>query len=207
MMFALKRLLIIVGILILGYAFWPRQPSLTRFDPDRMAGLQVGIWRDAPSKKTHELLPPLYELYEGQYHMPPISALKMAFESAKALGIFHAAPDAADQEKALAPLQLVFISLKNAVGASFDPAIAARLELTTWQLRTDRARRAELTAAWSEKLGMLYGLPSGKMLPAAKHFAIAAKLAGESKWGDAEKSAGAAWSAVRELAPPAAGTP
>jgi len=207
MMFALKRLLLILGLGLLAYCFWPRHPSLSQFEPDRMAELQVGLWKDASSKKKLELLLPLYELYERQYHMPPISSMKMAFDTAQALQVFHGAPDAADQEKALLPLQLVFLALQTGVGASFDPGVVARLELTTWRLRTDRARRGELTAAWSEKLGMLYGCPAAKTLPAAKNFAIAAKLAGENKWDEAQQSALAAWTGVRDLAAPPAGSP
>ncbi len=202
MMFALKRLLLVFGLVLLGYCFWPREPSLSRFEPKRMAELQVGLWKDASSMKKLELLPPLYELYERQYHMPPISSMKMALDTARALQLFHGAPDAADQEKAILPLQLVFMALKKGVGASFDPGVVTQLELTTWRLRTDKARRGELTAAWSEKLGMLYGCPAAKTLPAAKSFAIAAKLAGESKWSEAEKNAVAAWTGVQELSPP-----
>jgi len=201
-LFALKRLLILAVLIVAAYCFWPRSPSLYSFDPDRMAELQTAIWRDSAAKKSRELVLPLYETYERQYRLPPISSLKLAFDTARALHIFYTAPDAADQEKALLPLQTVFTTLKNETKSKFDANAAARLELMTWSLRADRARRAQLTSAWSELIGLVHGRSAADALPAAKKFAAAAKLADEGKWEDARKSCAEAWSAVKALHQP-----
>lgn len=199
MLFALKRLVLLFVLVVAVYCFWPRTPSLYSFDPERMAELQTTIWRDASAKKRQELIFPLYETYERQYHLPPISSLKMAFDSARAHYIFYSAPDAADQEKATLPLQTVFTTLRSETKSTFDANTAAHLELMTWMLRADRARRAQLTSAWSELIGLMYGHPAADALPAAKKFAAAAKLADEGKWDEARKINVEAWSEVKTL--------
>lgn len=202
-MFALRRLLLLFLIIVAAYCFWPRSPSISNFDPQRMAELQITVWKKSSEQKKQDLILPLYELYDLQYHLPPISALKMAFDTARALQIFHAAPDSADQEKALVPLQTVFVMLKSNVKGTFDSAVAARLELMTWMLRAEHAKRGQLTSAWSEQIALLYGRPAEDCLPAAKKFAIAVKMAEDGNWSDAKASALEGWKAIKELSPPA----
>lgn len=199
MMFALKRLLILLVIVVAVYCFWPRSSSLSRFDPQRMSELQMTVWKQALAKKKSEMIFPLYEIYERQYHLPPISSLKMALDTARALNLFYTAPDVADQEKALLPLQTVFVTLRSNTKSSFDPAAAARMELMTWMLRADHAKRAQLTSASSELLGLLYGRSSAECLPAARQLSVTAKLVEEGKWDEAQASSLQAWQEVRKL--------
>lgn len=201
MMFALRRLLLGFVIVLAGYCFWPRSPSLTAFDPQRMAELQLTIWKNAGDKNTAALVFVFYELYERQYHLPPISSLKMAFDTAKAWKLFNMAPDAADQEKALIPLETVFATLKSNLKASFDSSTAARMELVIWMLRADRVKRGELTSAWAESLALLHGRSTADCLPAAKKFSLATKLADDGKWGEAGAASLEGWNAIRRFAP------
>ena len=97
-MFAIKRLLLLFLIALAVYCFWPRTPSLTGFDPERMSELQIIVWKGAAEKKMKELVLPLFEMYAGQFRLPPVSALKMAFDTARALSLLHTSPDAAVQE-------------------------------------------------------------------------------------------------------------
>lgn len=202
-MFALKRLLLLLVILFAVYLFWPRTSSLTEFDAVRMSELQMEIWKGAAGKKLQALIFPYFAVYQGQYNLPPISALKISFDSARAAHLFHTSPDAADQEKALLPLQTVFLTIKSNTKAGFDANAAARMELMIWMLRADHAKRAQLTTAWSESLAMLYGRSAEECLPAAKKFSIASKLADEEKWNEARASALEAWQIIRGFAPPA----
>jgi len=201
MLFALKRLLILFVIVLAVYCLWPRSSSLSARNPERMAQLQVTVWKDAARKKRQELILPLYETYEGQYRIPPVSSLMMAFDTARALYIFHTAPDAADQEKALMPLMTVFTTLRSAMKSNFDVNAAAHLELMIWSLRAEHAKRGELTSAWSDLIALLYGCPAADALPSAKKFAQAAKLADEGKWDEARSTSAEAWTAVNALAP------
>jgi hypothetical protein len=175
---------------------------MTGFDPGRMSELQIAIWKGAEDKTKPSLVIPFFKVYAGQYNLPPISALKMAFDTAHALHLFHSSPDAADQEKALLPLQVVFFTLKSNTKAGFDSTAAARIELTTWILRADHAKRAQLTTAWAESIALLYGHSADECLPAAKKFSIASKLAEEGKWEEAQSNVLEAWQVIKSLAPP-----
>ena len=202
MLFALKRLLLLFLIAVAVYCFWPRTGSLTGFDPGRMSELQITVWKGAAEKKKRELVLPIFKIYAGQYRLPPISALKMSFDTARGLHLFHTSPDAADQEKALLPLQTVYLTLKANTKAGFDPMAVARMELTTWMLRADHAKRGALTTAWSESLALLYGHTAEECLPAAKQFSIASKLADEGKWDEAQSNVLEAWKSIKTMPPP-----
>ena len=202
MMFVLRRLLLLLVIVVAIYCFWPRTASLTGFDPVKMSELQVAVWKAAEEKNARAPVLPLYKIYQGQYHMPPISALKMSFDTARALYLFHTSPDAADQEKALLPLQTVFVTLRSGTKAGFDSSAAARMEFMIWVLRSDRAKRAQLTTAWSESLAVLYGHTAEECLPAAKQFSIASKLADDGNWTGARSSVLEGWKILKTFAPP-----
>lgn len=202
MMFALRRLAILLVLVAVAYCFWPRNPSLYGFEPKRIAELQVGIWKRTGEKRTQGLLGPLYEIFHGQLHLPPISSAMISLDGARALEIFFGAPDVADQEKALAPLTTAFTRLKSNTKSSFDPSVAARMKMATWALRADHAKRGELTAAWSELLGLVYGRPAAECLPAAKKFAMASKAAADNQWADARSNAEEAWTLVKAFPPP-----
>lgn len=199
MMFVVWRLLLLLVLAVAAYLFWPRTASLGAFDPEKMAELQIAVWKAAADPKSPAPVLPLYELYQRQYGMPPISALKMAFDMARALRVFHTSPDAADQEKAMLPLQAVFVALKDGTKAGFDAGAAARMEFMVWVLMSDRAKRAQLTTAWSESLAVLYGHTAGECLPAAKQFSLASKLADEGNWNDARASLVQGWKILKGL--------
>lgn len=196
-MFALRRLLLLLLIVFAAYCFWPRTSSLTDFDPVRMSELQIEIWKGAAGKKLQALIFPYFAIYQGQYNLPPVSALKISFDSARAVHLFYTSPDAADQEKALMPLQTVFLTIRSSTKAGFDSTAAARMELMTWMLRADHAKRAQLTTAWSESLALLYGRTADECLPAAKKFSIASKLADEEKWDEAKANTLEAWQIIK----------
>ncbi|MEI8311085.1 MAG: hypothetical protein WCH98_10045 [Verrucomicrobiota bacterium] len=202
MMFVLRRLLLLLVIAAAVYCFWPRTASLTGFDPEKMSELQAAVWKAATDKNARTPVLALYSIYQGQYHMPPISALKMSFDTARALRLFHTSPDAADQEKALLPLQTVFVTLRSGTKAGFDSSAAARMEFMIWVLRSDRAKRAQLTTAWAESLAVLYGHSAAECLPAAKQFSIASKLADDGSWNEAQASMLEGWKVLKSLAPP-----
>ena len=201
-MFAVKRLFLLCLIAFAVYCFWPRASSMTGFDPERMSELQIAIWKGAADDQKPSLVIPFFREYAGQYNVPPISALKMSFDTARALHLFHASPDAADQEKALLPLQTVYLTLKANTKAGFNPVAVARLEIMIWTLRADRAKRGALTTAWSESLALLYGHTAEECLTAAKQFSIASKLAEEGKWDEAQSNLLEAWKSIKSMPPP-----
>lgn len=195
----LKAILLLLILGLAAYAFWPRTPSLKDFEPARLAKLQVEIWNARPARINLEVLVASFHIYAGEYHLPPAAAAAMAFDAARAFQIFQTAADAPDQEAALVPLERVFTRLKDGTRTAFDPHLAARLQLAIWALRTETSRQAELVAAWSEFLGLLYGCPSRQAVPAAKSFVSASGLAKSGKSPAAEKAAEDGWRQVQQL--------
>lgn len=201
MLFTLKRLLVLAVIAFLAYCFWPRTPSLTGFDEQRMSEIQIAIWKEAAAKKHLSLIPPLFELYHQQYGITPVASMMMALDMARALSIFFNAPDASEQENALVPLRTFYVNFKNSTKSTFDPDALARMELGTWMLQADHSKRAQLTASISERFAVLYGLSAESCLPAAKRFAQARKDAEEGRWDEAKAASFEGWQALKKIAP------
>ena len=105
MMRVLKWLLVVV-VLAVSVNFWPSLPaSLSSFDPDRMAELQVSVWKNSRPPCRTELGRAFYRIY-SQYR---IHAVLLTAHSVEAVILFQSAPDAPDQEKALADDPRVFL--------------------------------------------------------------------------------------------------
>ena len=196
----LRRLLIGIVLAAAAFFLWPRTPSLSDFDPNRMAELQVSAWKKAKARQRWDLAGGFYRIYAGQYGAFPFSSLMMAADSANAVILFQSAPDAADQEKALAPMVKVFNSLQSQTRESFDPYAAAQMEFQIWGLRANGGRQAELVRALSEQLALLYGKPADDCLPVAKKFALAMKAADGGQWADALSQNKDAWAKLKALA-------
>jgi len=194
------RLLALVILVAAGYFLWPRTPSLSVFEPGRMAQLQVDVWKKAKARHRWEMAAIFYRIYSGQYGCYPYASLKMAKFSADAVIVFRAAPDAADQEKAIEPLNKVFDLLTTQTKATFDPYAAAQMELQIWSLRANGGRQAELTTALSEQLALVHGKPSEDCLPAAKKFVLAMRAADKGQWSESVLQDKEAWAKLKPLA-------
>jgi hypothetical protein len=199
MMFALRRLLILLVIVLAAYCFWPRNSSLKNFEPARISELQIQVWKEATAKNRTGTIAPLFELYSGQYRLAPITSLMIAFDMARALHIFATAPDLADQEKAILPLRMAYVNLKKGTNGTFDPDAVARMELSTWMLQSDHAKRGELTASIADRLAVLYELDPAQCIPVAKRFAQARKNVTDNLWSDAQRESLAGWTTLKEL--------
>ena len=191
----LKWFLVVVGLSV-AVSFWPGSPaSLSRFDPERMAELQVSVWKNSHPPRRSELFHAFYGIF-SQYRMrSPL----LAVHSAEAVILFQSAPDAADQAKALAPLVKVFSSLQARTKSAFDPHAVAQMELQIWGLRANGGRQAELATALAEQLALLYGRPVEPFLPVAKKFALAMQAADKGQWAEALSRNKAAWIALKAL--------
>lgn len=195
----IKAILLLLVLGMAAYAFLPRTPSLRGFAPARLAELQVKIWSAPPARINWDVFVASFQMYADEYRLPPAAAAAMAFDTARALQIFHAAADAPDQEAALVPLERLFTRLRDGTQSAFDPHLAARMQLAIWALRAEPSRQAELIAAWSEFLALLYGCPSRETVPAAKSFVSASTLAKSGKSSAAIKAAEAGWQQVQKL--------
>ena len=183
--FVLKCLTVCV-LMVAAYALWPRQPSMGEFSPRGMADLDVAAWRDVSEGRRGAALLSFYRVYEGQYRLPPVDALRAAWSALQAVSIFLAAADRADQEGALPYLENVFGILSGATGMVGDGKVAARLQLFEWMLASDSRKRAELATVVAEKLALVHGVSAGSMEPVAAPLSKGIGLRADRKWRAAE---------------------
>ena len=177
----------------------PRKTAVNAFQPGTLAVLEVKVWRLSTQAPNLKLALVLYGLLYEQYGMSPYATAKATWYFCMAQSDFFSGADLADQEKAMEPLEDFFSVIQRETGREFDIQGAARLELFTWMLPRDPARRSELTTAISEKLALIYAKPSRDFADAAKCFSKARQLANQKKWAEAENENLAGWKKLKKL--------
>jgi len=202
MWFAFKRILLLLVFAAIAYCLWPRESSLRTFQPAELATLETEASKFVAAKNVVPMAVTHYKILDTQYKVPPLTAIRMAFDMSRAASIFRSAPDVSDQEKALPWLESYFASLKSVMKGRFDATTASKLQLQEWTLRFDRERNSELAAAWSEKMAFLYGMSAKEFLPSASKFVRAAKQADEKRWAESEASLLESYTAVKILVKP-----
>ena len=194
------RLVLVVIVAVAGYFLWPHKSSLIAFEPAQIGELEVEVWRLAQMKKNRrDLFFTLYRIAEGQYRLPPIAAISMAWYTSDAILTFERGADFADQERALDPLQQALRILNEKTQAGYDVEVVSRLELFTWMLAGDKSKQGQLASAIAEKMALTYRLSAPDCGPAAEEFAKARRFAREGRWNDAVKANSAGWKRVKDL--------
>jgi hypothetical protein len=134
--FLILVLLILIGV---GYALWPRQGDLRGFDADAVARLETKMWRDYYAHDYQSLPVHLYSLYRDLYHFSPGDSTQLAYYSGNAARLFQPTNSRAEAQVALPLLVSFYTLLRNRSGEDFDADKAAQLELDWWQLRRENA--------------------------------------------------------------------
>ena len=193
------RLVLVVVLTLAAYFFWPHESSLHAFETARIGELEVDVWRLAQKKDQWDLFLALYRIAEGQYRLPPIAAISVAWHTSAAILIFERGADRADQERALDPLQQAFRILNEQTHAGFDVEVVSRLELFTWMLSGDKSKHGQLASALAEKIALTYRLSAADCAPAAEEFSKARRFARDGRWNEAVKANTAGWKRLKDL--------
>ena len=193
----IKGLLFLL-VMVAGYVFWPRIPSLEAFRPPKMAALECEAFENAKARRTTSLATALDRIFQEEFCLPPMAAAEAAWNSSQALENFLESADNADRERALPYLQRTFEILRQQTGARFDPAVVARLQLHRWMLAADGNRQNQLPASISEILAMIYGGSASEYSATAAAFAKADRLLASGKPEPARQAAVTAWRRLAE---------
>ena len=185
-------------VMVAGYVFWPRFPSLEGFRPPTMAVLECQAFEKAKARRSASLVMTLYRIYQEEFHLPPMASGQAAWNFSKALEQFIESADNADRERALPYLERAFEILRHQTEARFDPAVVARLQLHRWMLAADANHQNQLPAAISEILAMLYGGSASEFSATAAAFAKADRLLASQKPEAARQAAASAWRRLME---------
>lgn len=193
-----KRLVLFLLLMVVGYLFWPRFPSLEAFRPTTIAALECEVFEKANARRSAGLPVTLYRIFQEEFRLAPIAAAQAAWNSSQALELFNTSADNADRERALPSLERTFEILRQQTGARFDSAVVARLQLHRWMLAADDGRQSQLPAAIAEILAMLYGGTASDYSSTATAFAKADRLMGSGKTEPARQAAVTAWRRLAE---------
>lgn len=168
-------LALVVGVL--ATARPPATPrSLAAFDPDRIASLEVGMWRAYYDKQRLRLFSLLVTTLREQYAFSWTTAALTGFSLAKAAVAFGDATSG--YERAIPDLTRGFARIRVSTGARFDPARVARAELAWWVARRTPGQDSpeRVGALIAELYAALYGRQVRDMLEAGTLRARAAAL-------------------------------
>jgi hypothetical protein len=176
---------VVVGIVLLAAAALtyavitppPGPRSLREFDADRVADLEVGMWRAYYAKERTRLFGLLVAMLHEQYHYSWATAAREGFYLARAAATFG---DARGNYEALVlpDLERAYGAAKDWLGAGFDPPAVARAELAWWVARRVPGENSpeHVGALMARAYGLLYETPPSAMTDAAVLRAQAARL-------------------------------
>jgi hypothetical protein len=193
------RLLILIAVALVAYCFWPRTPSLTTFDPKKMAPRYEAIWRDTAKKSFSSVYWQEYFHHERDYHIPPVESLNMAGNITRALSLLQS-PSADDRGQANTILNEYFIRLRDVMKLNFEASEVA-LQDAIWQSEpaADEARTTDPVDALAVVLSQLYGGDRNHYTDAAVAIVDARKMVVEAADADSQKKASEATLAAVQL--------
>lgn len=145
------------------------------FDPERMATLEVDMWKAYYNKQEVALFGHLVSSLREQWGLGWTDSVKVAYLFARAASEFSS--KSPDQGRVLTKLEKGYISLQAVTQQPFDARHVARLELDWWLARRDpdlddpREVAKIMAAEYSE----LFQVPEFRVYEAAALRATAAK--------------------------------
>ena len=130
----LSRVAIVVAFAAAFALTPPRGPrSMRRFEPARLADLEVRMWQAYYGKERVRLFGLLLTLLHEQYHYSWATAAVEGFHLARAAATFGDLRGGYDA--VLPDLEAAYAKTRSWTGAAFDPAAVARAELAWWIAR------------------------------------------------------------------------
>jgi len=179
-----RVVIVVVALAAIYWAVAVRAPSgtrsLRRFDANRLADLETGMWQAYYAKQKFTLFRLLVVMLREQYHYSWQKAVVAGYHLAKAAAVFGDA--SGDYDRVLPDLEAGYAIARDWTGASFDPAAVARAELSWWTARRDPAsgsgadKNRVVAARMTDLYALLYGVPRDRVAEAARLRVDAADL-------------------------------
>ncbi len=155
--------LAMLALLACGCAFAflpPRGPrALDRFDPDRTADLEVGMWQAYYDRHAVQLFKLLTIQMREQYHYSWARSVQTAFHFARAAARFAEMRD--NYGTVLPDLEQGYAIVQRWMHTRFDPAAVARAELAWWVARRTPGQESPDTVGRriAEEYALIYSMP------------------------------------------------
>jgi hypothetical protein len=157
--------------------------SLRRFDPPRLANLELRMWQAYYAKENVRLFGLLVVMLREQYRYSWATATREAYHLARAAASFGSATG--NYDVVLPDLEAAYTTARDWLHASFDPTAVARAELAWWVARRMPGQNSpdHVGALIATEYGLLYDMPPAAVLEAGTLRAEAAALR-DSQQGD-----------------------
>lgn len=154
----------------------PGPRTLRRFDPDRMADLELRMWQTYYAKERVRLFALLVTMLHEQNHYSWVTATREGFHLARAAATFGDAR--ANYESVLSDLENAYGIAKDWLHAGFDPRAVARAELAWWVARRTPGQDSpeRVGGLMADAYALLYEAPRARVTTAALLRARAAAL-------------------------------
>ena len=170
---------IIAAIALGGYLAVSAPPgprSITEFDPDRLADLELRMWQAYYAKQNFQLFRLLVVTLREQYHYRWTTATSEAFHLARAASTFSNL--GSGYEVVLPDLEAAYTTARDWLNAGFDPAAVARAELAWWVARRIPGQDSpeQVGNLIADEYAMLYETSRADVLESARLRAEAAAL-------------------------------
>ena len=173
---ALVALAIVAAAIYVLAAAPPGPRSIRRFEPDRLANLELRMWQAYYAKQNVRLFALLLATLREQYHYSWAVAAREGFHLARAAARFGNARD--HYEVVLPDLEAAYTTAAGWLHAGFDPAAVARAELAWWVARRIPGQNepTQVGGLIADEYALLYEAPRSAVLRAALLRAQAAAL-------------------------------
>jgi hypothetical protein len=150
--------------------------SIRRFEPDRLADLELRMWQAYYAKQNVRLFGLLLSTLRAQYHYSWALAAREGFHLARAAATFGNAR--ADYDVVLPDLEAAYTTAARWLHAGFEPRAVARAELAWWVARRVPGQNApsQVGGLIADEYALLYEAPRAAVEPAAQLRAQAAAL-------------------------------
>jgi len=186
-----KRALIVALVVLValgGYVATPPSGprSMRMFNADRMADLELRMWKAYYAKEKVRLFRLLVTMLHEQYRYSWAIATIEGFHLARAAATFGDARN--HYEVVLPDLEAAYSRAREWMHAGFDPRAVARAELAWWVARRIPGQNsaAQVGNLMADEYSMLYEAPRERVARAAQLRAEAAALrdaeAGSPEW-------------------------
>jgi hypothetical protein len=154
----------------------PGPRSLRAFDPDRLADLEVRMWRAYYGKEKARLFGLLVTMLHEQNRYPWSKAVRAGFHLARAAAVFGDARG--DYDRVLPDLEAAYLIARDWNQAGFDPRAVAKAELAWWvaRRRPGQSSAEQVGALIADEYALLYEVPRERVARAASKRAEAGAL-------------------------------
>ena len=154
--------------------------SLSHFDPDRTAALELDMWHEYYAKDRLRLFRGLVTLLHEQNRYSWGRAIQASFYLARAASRFSELRS--DYEQVLPDLEHAYTIERDWLDAGFDPAAVARAELAWWVARRVKGQDSpeNVGALIAVENALLYGVPVERVFSASVLRARAGRLRDEA---------------------------